>query len=52
MVEDAPERGALEALAALESQRFDAVLIERLRAVAIARGGSVSDAFVAMTYRK
>jgi len=52
LVENAPERRALEALAALQSQRFDAALIERLRAVAIARGGSVSDAFVAMTNRK
>jgi HEAT repeat protein len=52
LVENAPERRALEALAALQSQRFDAALIEQLRAVAIARGGSVSDAFVAMTNRK
>ena len=52
LVEEAPERRALEALAALESQRFDAVLIERLRAVAMAHGGSVSDAFVAMTNRR
>jgi hypothetical protein len=52
LVEDAPERLALEALAALESQRFDSALMDRLRAVATARGGSVRDAFLAMANRE
>jgi HEAT repeat protein len=51
LVEDAPERRALEALAALDSQRFDSALMERLRAAATARGGAVRDAFLAMASR-
>jgi HEAT repeat protein len=48
LVESAPERRALEAISALGSQRFDSALMERLGAVAVARGGSVQGAFVAM----
>jgi hypothetical protein len=48
LVADAPERRALEALEALESQRFDSALMDRLRAAATARGGAVSDACLAM----
>ena len=48
IVERAPERRALDAISALGSQRFDSALMERLRAVAAARGGPVRSAFVAM----
>jgi HEAT repeat protein len=51
LVEEAPERRALEALAALESQRFDAALMDRLRARATERGGPVGTAFLAMASR-
>jgi HEAT repeat protein len=45
LVEDAGERRAIEALSALESQRFDSALVGRLRAIAEDRGGTVREAF-------
>jgi HEAT repeat protein len=48
LVKDAPERRALEALRALESQRFDSALMERIRAAATDRSGAVADAFLTM----
>jgi HEAT repeat protein len=46
LVEEAGERRALEAISALESQRFDSALVERLRAIAESRGGAVREAFL------
>ena len=46
-VRSAPERRALEALAALESLRFDAALVDRLRELAVGRGGAALRAFQA-----
>jgi len=48
LIETAPERRALEAIAALESQRHDSSLMQRARAVAMARSDAVQRAFVTM----
>lgn len=44
LIERAPERRALEAIAALEPRHGDAVLMDRVRAVASTRGGAVQRA--------
>jgi hypothetical protein len=44
LIEHAPERRALEAIAALEPRHRDAALMDRVRAVASTRGGAVQGA--------
>jgi HEAT repeat protein len=46
LVERAPERRALEAIAALEPRHGDAALMDRVRAVASTRGGAVQSALL------
>jgi hypothetical protein len=51
LVEGAQERRALDAISALGSQRVDSALMDRLGALAAARGGHVRDAYLAMMRR-
>lgn len=48
LIDGGPERRALEAIAAFESQRHDSSLMDRVRAVAMKRSDVVQRAFMAM----
>jgi HEAT repeat protein len=51
LVERLADRGALEVISALESQRLDSALMERLGTIATTRGDPVQSAFREMTRR-